>query len=215
MEEYIMGTNLPDNFADGQELEASELNKMLVARTNSMLPIDNTTRNETDLAGGLGSATKRYTEAHIDNIKIDGNTMSSTDTDGDINLTPNGAGRVKISKLLGAYGSTVTITTSDSTGGTFDTDFTATVDCVMVVQKIDYTSAGVGGSQSHQIKFANSGTPTDIYYTVAYSGASSVTTYTGLNFIMQKGSVIRFTATHSTPTLTTGVVSYKIQSIGV
>jgi hypothetical protein len=76
-----MGTNLPDNFADGQELEASELNKMLVARSNTMNPIDDTTRNETDLAGALGSPTYRYTEGYINDIyseKITSKTLLNT-----------------------------------------------------------------------------------------------------------------------------------------
>jgi hypothetical protein len=36
----------------------------------------------------------------VDNVKIDGNTLSSTDTDGDINITPDGAGSVVVSKAL-------------------------------------------------------------------------------------------------------------------
>jgi hypothetical protein len=82
MEEYIMGTNLPDSFATGQILEATDLNKMNDARTNDVVPIDNTTRNNTDQAGALGSATYRYTEAHIDNVKIDGSTVVSADGNG-------------------------------------------------------------------------------------------------------------------------------------
>ena len=35
---------------------------------------------------------------NVDNIKVNGNTISSTDTDGDINLTPNGTGSVVASK---------------------------------------------------------------------------------------------------------------------
>jgi hypothetical protein len=34
------------------------------------------------------------TKLDVDNIEIDGNTISSTDTDGDINLTPNGDGEI-------------------------------------------------------------------------------------------------------------------------
>jgi len=144
MEEYIMGTNLPDNFSDGQELEASELNKMLVARSNSMLPIDDTTRNETDLAGGLGSATKRYTEAHIDNIKIDGNTISSTDEDGDINLVPDGDGRINLTNLnlYGDYG-TLQTHTRTTTGTTNSSNIEATKD-IAVTGYID----GSGTAQS-------------------------------------------------------------------
>lgn len=35
----------------------------------------------------------------VDNLNFDGNTISSTDTDGDINLTPNGTGEVVSSKV--------------------------------------------------------------------------------------------------------------------
>jgi len=38
-------------------------------------------------------------EADIDNINIDGNTISSSDADGDINLTPNGSGEVNIGNV--------------------------------------------------------------------------------------------------------------------
>lgn len=43
----------------------------------------------TALSLGTGSAS-------VDNIKIDGNTISSTDTNGNINITPNGTGSVVI-----------------------------------------------------------------------------------------------------------------------
>lgn len=46
---------------------------------------------------GTATALKVGTSSiSVDNIKIDGNTISSTDTNGDINLTPNGTGSVVI-----------------------------------------------------------------------------------------------------------------------
>ena len=39
------------------------------------------------------------TSLDVDNIKIDGNTISSTDTNGDINITPDGTGKVVIDGL--------------------------------------------------------------------------------------------------------------------
>ena len=45
---------------------------------------------------GINSA---ITEAQIDNININGNTIISSDANGDINLTPNGTGEVVISKV--------------------------------------------------------------------------------------------------------------------
>jgi hypothetical protein len=53
-----------------------------------------------DINGGtidgvsLGTSHNAITEAQIDNININGNTISSTDANGDINLTPNGTGSV-------------------------------------------------------------------------------------------------------------------------
>ena len=39
---------------------------------------------------------RKVDQWNVDNITIDGNTISSTDTDGDINLDPNGTGEVSI-----------------------------------------------------------------------------------------------------------------------
>lgn len=51
------------------------------------------TGTATALKVGTGSAS-------VDNIKVDGNTISSTDTNGDINITPNGTGGVVIPTLF-------------------------------------------------------------------------------------------------------------------
>lgn len=65
-------------------------------------------------------------EANIDNIEINGNTIISTDTNGNIDLTPNGSGEVNISKVdidSGAIDNTV-IGGSTPNAGTF-TNLTA------------------------------------------------------------------------------------------
>jgi hypothetical protein len=45
---------------------------------------------------GTNSAT---TELQVDNLNLNGNAITSTDTDGNIALTPNGAGEVDITKV--------------------------------------------------------------------------------------------------------------------
>ena len=45
---------------------------------------------------GLGKTSYVWKDLHVDNIKIDGNVISSIDTDGNITLTPNGNGSVVI-----------------------------------------------------------------------------------------------------------------------
>jgi hypothetical protein len=63
------------------------------------------------------------TEAVIDNININGNAITSTDTNGNINLTPDGTGEVNISKVDingGAIDGT-TIGSSSASSGAFTT----------------------------------------------------------------------------------------------
>lgn len=52
----------------------------------------------TSLADGLTIAGvfNGATQANVDNLRLDGNTLSSTDANGNINLTPNGTGNVAI-----------------------------------------------------------------------------------------------------------------------
>ena len=60
--------------------------------------------NSVDIDGGavdgitLGT-NSAVTEAQIDNINVNGNTISSTDTNGNIAITPNGTGEVDITKV--------------------------------------------------------------------------------------------------------------------
>ena len=50
----------------------------------------------------------------VDNIKVDGNTISSTDTNGNISLTPNGSGTVVVPSLELGHATDTTITRSSS-----------------------------------------------------------------------------------------------------
>jgi hypothetical protein len=78
-------------------------------------------QSKVDINGGtidgttIGATTPdsgKFTVLDIDNININGNTIISTDTDGDINLTPNGTGSINLSKSV--------LTTTDINGGTID-----------------------------------------------------------------------------------------------
>ena len=54
----------------------------------------NPTFNDVTIDGTLTtSGALSFDEVDVDNIKIDGNTISSTDTNGNINITPNGSGK--------------------------------------------------------------------------------------------------------------------------
>jgi hypothetical protein len=86
------------------------------------------------LSVGTGSAS-------VDNLKFDGNTISSTNTNGDINITPNGTGAVVIpaatfTTLLATTFSTVNAAAHfDLTGTTFTADGTDTNISISLVPK--------------------------------------------------------------------------------
>lgn len=88
----------------------------------------------TALSVGTGSAS-------VDNLKLDGNTISSTNTNGDINLTPNGTGSVVIptatfTTLAATTFSTVNAAAHfDLTGTTFTADGTDTNISITLVPK--------------------------------------------------------------------------------
>lgn len=66
---------------------------------------------------GVATALKVSTGAiSVDNIKIDGNTISSTDTNGNINLSPNGTGTVAFSKAAITGGTISGVSISTLTG---------------------------------------------------------------------------------------------------
>lgn len=46
--------------------------------------------------GGSTPSTGAFTQVDVDNLRLDGNTLSSTNTDGNINIDPNGTGAVNI-----------------------------------------------------------------------------------------------------------------------
>ena len=46
------------------------------------------------IIGGASAAAGTFTVANVDNLTVDGNTLSSTDANGNILLDPNGTGTI-------------------------------------------------------------------------------------------------------------------------
>ena len=78
----LVNDDIPDTL-DGKTLTNVDINSGA---------IDGTT------VGANTPSTGAFTQLDVDNVRIDGSTISSTNTDGDINLTPNGTGTVVVSK---------------------------------------------------------------------------------------------------------------------
>jgi hypothetical protein len=111
--------------ADKKITDFTSLTEATISAANDVLVIVDATGPETKKATvsavvGAGLITG-VGEAHIDNIEINGNAIISTDTNGNIDLTPNGSGEVNISKVdidLGTIDNTV-IGGSTPAAGTF------------------------------------------------------------------------------------------------
>lgn len=75
---------------------------------NSMLPSDvnNALREILSHLKDFADGTESVNAVAVDNLKLDGNTLSSTDTDGNVIVSPNGNGNVEIAKDLQLNGTT-------------------------------------------------------------------------------------------------------------
>lgn len=58
--------------------------------------------------GTLGAGAGTFTQVNADNVRLDGNTVSATDVDGDLILVANGAGVVDVQSAMTTIGQTVT-----------------------------------------------------------------------------------------------------------
>jgi len=79
---------------------------------------------------------KKVDEWNVDNLKMDGNTLSSTDANGAVNITPNGSGAVVVSQKLTVSDLTAGRVPFASTAGLLvdDADFTFATDTLTVTK---------------------------------------------------------------------------------
>jgi len=104
--------------------------------------------NGGSIDGATLGTNSAITEADIDNININGNTISTTDTNGSLTLTPDGTGEVVTAKFMsgvfsdklsaiGNLGATNTLTASNGTV------FTATLDqsCTLTINGSNQTAS--------------------------------------------------------------------------
>jgi hypothetical protein len=168
----------------------------------------------------LGELTKKWKDfymsgvANIANIKIDGNTISSTDTDGDINLVPDGAGKVvitdietknedfnldtgtgrtKITRLITGYGNQSSISGAGNSG-----NIQATKDILVTGYVSIICEGGASGRTNSSIVSDSTATPsTDILKVSAQADASSAGG-SSFSFFVKKDDYYKITTTTTT-----------------
>ncbi len=194
--------------ADKKITDFTSLTEATISAANDVLVIVDATGPETKkatvsaivgagLLAGVG-------EAHIDNIEINGNAIISTDTNGNIDLTPDGSGEVNISRVdidLGTIDNTVIGGTTPA-AGTF-TSVTAT----SVTSSGNVTITGAGG-----LGYATGSGGTVTQLTSRTTGVTLDKTNGAITLVSAAGTTSwqTFTVTNSTVAATdTVIVSQK------
>jgi len=117
------------NAAGGAELAVNTFDKRLYTKNGSGTVVE------------IGT---NPTILNIDNIQVDGNTISSTNTNGNINITPNGTGSVVVSKLqvTGGFQLDGNVTVGDSSADTLTVNSTITSNLIFTDNTYDIGASG-------------------------------------------------------------------------
>lgn len=145
------------------------------------------TRNLDMQSGGISGA-----ELDIDNININGNVISSTDTDGDIELLPDGDGGFGNKAPIGASGYSVRLNRTGVVGlDQFNTVENSTAGITTAWQS--FTSGVNGVLDSVEVKMHTTQAATIISLTIKTgtgTGGSTVATQTGVTLIVGWNTIV-------------------------
>lgn len=157
---------------------------------------------------GVATALKLSTlSASVDNIRLDGNTISTLDTDGNLVLAPNGTGSVTASKVAITGGTITGITNLVATGGTISgVTFTGSFTGLTLIESTTLaTSATAAGVNLNGNTLAADGTDTNININITPKGTGQTLSSGKMGYPTGTGG----TVTQAT-SRTTGVTLNKI-----
>jgi len=165
-------------FSDKIKSPATNANLEIAAQGTGIVDIQSAMTTIGQTITGTASVTGQF---NADNIRIDGNTISSTDTNGNIEFTPNGSGQVNFnSARISAYQLNAnTVALSEKIDTNKIASFSSNADIVIEPQgtgTVDFkvpaqSTVGAAGGAS-----ALPGTPTG-YFTIKVNGSTFVVPY--------------------------------------
>ena len=168
---------------------ATAVNATTVDTTN--LEVTNVKAKDGTAALSIANSTGKVTvstELAVDNINVSGNAITSTDTNGNIDLTPNGTGEVNISKVdidAGAIDGTAIGANSASSGAfttlsaTGVTTLQAGTNSAPALTTSGDTNTGIYFPAADTVGFAEGGTGYKVgFRNVPQSGSDKTTSYT-------------------------------------
>ena len=171
---------------------------------------DGPTATEKTVYSGTGVATAlkiSTLSASVDNIRLDGNTISTLDTNGNLVLAPNGTGSVTASKVDITGGTITGITNLVATGGTISgVTFTGSFTGLTLIESATLaTSAAAAGCNLNGSTLAADGTDTNININITPKGTGQTLSSGKMGYPTGTGG----TVTQAT-SRTTGVTLNKI-----
>ena len=166
----------------------------------------------------LGGDSSKFGAAFVDNLKLDGNTLSSTNTDGDINITPDGGGRVHLDGFafpVNGAGSQGQFLRKDSNG---DLEFaTVTSTFTLAADSGSNDTFSTGGTLTFTGGEGIDTTVSDDTITIAAEDASTsnkgVASFANANFTVSSGAVTAKNITLGSSTLTLGSTTTAIAGV--
>ena len=171
---------------------------------------DGPTATEKTIYSGTGVATAlkiSTLSASVDNIRLDGNTISTLDTNGNLVLAPNGTGSVTASKVDITGGTITGITNLVATGGTISgVTFTGSFTGLTLIESTTLaTSAAAAGCNLSGSTLAADGTDTNININITPKGTGQTLSSGKMGYPAGTGG----TVTQAT-SRTTGITLNKI-----
>jgi len=171
---------------------------------------DGPTATEKTVYSGTGVATAlkiSTLSASVDNIRLDGNTISTLDTNGNLVLAPNGTGSVSAAKVDITGGTITGITNLVATGGTISgVTFTGSFTGLTLIESATLaTSAAAAGCNLNGSTLAADGTDTNININITPKGTGQTLSSGKMGYPTGTGGTVTQVTSR-----TTGVTLNKI-----
>ena len=196
----------------GTETDGDAANHVVIGGEFFTNMLDHNKGTLTASSAVIVDANKKIDELNVDNITLDGNTISTTNTNGNLSLSPNGAGKVQVSgayTLPNADGTANQYLKTDGAGTvSFSTlpDATTTTKGVASFTATDFSvSSGAVSIQPERIQdivgdmVSGSGSPVESGIIVTYDDATGL-----LNFDLEdvNSNVGQFGSSTAIPVIT-------------